>query len=59
MQSKHYINFLISKIVNQLKRHPYAMLYLVLISREFFRNIDIFKSFSHDKVVKFGWDFFS
>jgi AraC-like DNA-binding protein len=52
MQSKHNINFLIPKIVNQLIRPPYAMLYLVLISREFFRNIDIFKSFSHAKVVK-------
>jgi AraC-like DNA-binding protein len=52
MQSKHNINFLIPKIVNQLIRPPYAMLYLVLISREFFRNIDIFKSFSHSKVVK-------
>ena len=52
MQSKHNINFLIPKIVNQLIRPPYAMLYLVLISREFFRNIDIFKSFSHTKVVK-------
>jgi AraC-like DNA-binding protein len=52
MQSKHNINFLIPKIVNQLIRPPYAMLYLVLISREFFRNIDVFKSFSHAKVVK-------
>ena len=52
MGSKYNINFIVPKVINQLIRPPFALFYLVLISREFFRNIDIFKSFSHAKVVK-------
>jgi AraC-like DNA-binding protein len=52
MQSKYNINFLIPKIINQLIRPPFAMLYLVLISREFIKSRNVFKSFSHGKVVK-------
>ena len=52
MQSKYNINFLIPKIINQLIRPPFAMLYLVLISREFIKSRNVFKSFSYGKVVK-------
>jgi len=52
MQSKYNINFLIPKIINQLIRPPFAMLYLVLIFREFIKSRNVFKSFSHGKVVK-------
>ena len=33
-------------------RPPFALFYLVLISREFFKNKNVFNSFSHDRVVK-------
>ena len=52
MGSKYNINFLIPKVINQLIRPPFALFYLVLISREFLKNKNVFKSFSHARVVK-------
>jgi len=52
MGSKYNINFLAPKVINQLIRPPFALFYLVLISREFLKNKNIFKSFSHAKVIK-------
>lgn len=52
MASNYNINFLVPKIINQLIRPPYALFYLVLISREFIKNKLVFKSFLHAKVIK-------
>lgn len=52
MASNYNINFLVPKIINQLIRPPFALFYLVLISREFFKNKNVFNSFSHDRVIK-------
>jgi AraC-like DNA-binding protein len=52
MASNYNINFLVPKLINQLIRPPFALFYLVLISREFFKNKNVFNSFSHDIVVK-------
>jgi AraC-like DNA-binding protein len=52
MASNYNINFLVPKIINQLIRPPFALFYLVLISREFFINKNVFNSFSHDRVIK-------
>ena len=52
MGSKYNINFLVSKIINQLIRPPYALFYLVLIFLKFFKSKTIFKSFSNAKVIK-------
>lgn len=52
MASKYNINFIVPKIINQLIRPPYALFYLVLISRKFIKNKPVFKSFSHAKVIK-------
>jgi AraC-like DNA-binding protein len=52
MSSKYNINFLVPKIINQLIRPPFALFYLVLISREFIKNKPVFKSFSNAKAIK-------
>ena len=52
MASKYNINFLVPKLINQLIRPPFALFYWVLIAREFLKNKNVFKSFSHARVVK-------
>ena len=52
MASEYNINFLVPKLINQLIRPPFALFYWVLISREFLKNKNVFKSFSHARVVK-------
>ena len=52
MGSNYNINYLVPKTINQLIRPPYALLYLILVSREFIKNRSVFKSFSHAKVIK-------
>jgi len=52
MASNYNINFLVPKLINQLIRPPYALFYLVLISRKFLKNKPVFKSFLHAKVIK-------
>jgi AraC-like DNA-binding protein len=52
MGSKYNINFLIPKVINQLIRPPFALFYLILISRKFLINKKVFKSFSQAKMIK-------
>ena len=52
MGSKYNINYLVPKLINQLLRPPFALFYLVLITREFLKNKKVFNSFSHSRVVK-------
>jgi AraC-like DNA-binding protein len=52
MGSIYNINFLVPKIINQLLRPLSALFYLVLVSRIYIRNRNVFNSFSHAKVIK-------
>ena len=52
MGSIYNINYLVPKTINQLLRPPFAIFYLVLVSREFIKNRPVFKSFSSAKVIK-------
>jgi AraC-like DNA-binding protein len=52
IESEYSINFLVPKIINQSIRPPFALLYLVLISREFIKNRNVLSFFSYAKVVK-------
>ena len=52
MGSIYNINYLVPKTINQILRPPFALFYLVLVSREFIKNRNVFKSFSQAKVMK-------
>lgn len=52
MDSKYNINFLIPKRINQLIRPPVALFYLILIAVKYFKNKNIYKSFSQGKIIK-------
>jgi AraC-like DNA-binding protein len=52
MGSNYNINFLAPKIINQLIRPPYALIYLVLVSFTFIKNRAVLISFSNAKVIK-------
>jgi AraC-like DNA-binding protein len=52
MGSIYNINFLVPKTINQLLRPLSALFYLVLVSRKFIRNRNVFNSFLHAKAIK-------
>jgi len=52
MDSNYNINFLIPKRINQLIRPPVALFYLILIAVKFFKNKNVYKSFSQGKIIK-------